>query len=183
MGINGIITTVAGNGYDNGLGPYFGDGGAATNAELFRPSGVAVDATGNLFIADTDNNRIHEVVFPSPTLVLNDVSYGNAGAYDVVVSSPYGCVTSSVVTLSLQLPPITPVFTASNNLYTFTWSAVSGQTYQLQYTTNLVPPNWIDLGSPIPAPIIPCPQQMWLVQTGSDSIGCAYGHELSLVRL
>ena len=48
VGTNGIITTVAGNG-TNG---YSGDGGAATNAELNQPTGVAVDATGNLFIAD-----------------------------------------------------------------------------------------------------------------------------------
>src|ERR1019366_9776569 len=54
---NGIITTVAGNG-TNG---YSGDGGAATNAELFSPTGVAVDATGNLFIADGGNDRIRKV--------------------------------------------------------------------------------------------------------------------------
>ena len=54
---NNIITTVAGNG---SLG-FSGDGGAATNAKLYVPSGVALDAFGNLYIADTDNNRIRKV--------------------------------------------------------------------------------------------------------------------------
>ena len=44
----GVITTVAGNGTDG----YSGDGGPATAAELRRPRGVAVDAAGDLFIAD-----------------------------------------------------------------------------------------------------------------------------------
>ena len=44
----GIISTVAGNGT---LG-YAGDGGPAASAELNVPVGVAVDNTGNLFIAD-----------------------------------------------------------------------------------------------------------------------------------
>ncbi len=52
-----IITTVAGNGTKG----YSGDGGAATNANLFYPSGVAVDAVGNLYIADVVNNRIRKV--------------------------------------------------------------------------------------------------------------------------
>ncbi len=54
---NGVITTVAGTGQ---LG-YSGDNGPATNAALSRPSGVFVDNNGNLFIADTDNNRIRKV--------------------------------------------------------------------------------------------------------------------------
>ncbi len=53
----GIITTVAGN----WTGGYSGDGGAATSAQLFFPYGVAVDAAGNLYIADRDNNRIRRV--------------------------------------------------------------------------------------------------------------------------
>jgi hypothetical protein len=53
----GIITTVAGI----GLGGYSGDGGQATSAEVFEPNGVAVDSSGNLFIADYGNNRIREV--------------------------------------------------------------------------------------------------------------------------
>jgi sugar lactone lactonase YvrE len=54
---SGVITTVAGN----GVGGYSGDGGPATSARLNGPSGVAVDAAGNLFIADTYNLRIREV--------------------------------------------------------------------------------------------------------------------------
>jgi trimeric autotransporter adhesin len=54
---NGIITTVAGT----GIFGYSGDGGIATNAQLNLPSGIAVDVRGNLYIADTDNNRIRKV--------------------------------------------------------------------------------------------------------------------------
>jgi hypothetical protein len=53
----GMITTVAGNGT---LG-YSGDEGKATDAELHYPSDIAFDATGNLYIADSQNNRIRMV--------------------------------------------------------------------------------------------------------------------------
>jgi uncharacterized protein (TIGR03437 family) len=60
---SGIITTVAGNGNVDqfGNGTFSGDGGPATSASLSRPFGIAVDALGNLFIADTDNHRIRKV--------------------------------------------------------------------------------------------------------------------------
>ena len=54
---NGVITTLAGN----GLGTYAGDGGAAAQASLNGPTGVAVDGSGNVFIADTGNNVIRMV--------------------------------------------------------------------------------------------------------------------------
>ena len=54
----GNIQTVAGN----GTAGFSGDGGPATDAELFRPSGVLVDNAGNIFIADSGNERIREVV-------------------------------------------------------------------------------------------------------------------------
>lgn len=50
------INTVAGNGLPS---PY--DGTPATSAELFVPTGAAVDALGNLFISDTGNNRLRFV--------------------------------------------------------------------------------------------------------------------------
>src|SRR2546429_239385 len=54
----GNIQTVAGNGT---MG-FSGDGGPATSAELADPCAVFVDGSGNIFIADRDNNRIREVV-------------------------------------------------------------------------------------------------------------------------
>jgi trimeric autotransporter adhesin len=54
---SGIITTVAGNGNKN----YSGNNGPATSASLNTPYGVALDASGNLYIADYYNNRIRKV--------------------------------------------------------------------------------------------------------------------------
>jgi hypothetical protein len=54
---SGIITTVAGNGAPG----YSGDGGKATAAMLQYPTDIALDAAGNLYIADTLNNRIRIV--------------------------------------------------------------------------------------------------------------------------
>ena len=53
----GIITTVAGN----GTAGYAGDGGAAVGAQLNKPTRVAVDSKGNLYIADQGNSRVRMV--------------------------------------------------------------------------------------------------------------------------
>jgi sugar lactone lactonase YvrE len=53
----GAVITVAGSGQE-GL---TGDGGAATQAQLHFPMGIAVDSHGNLYIADTKNNRVRRV--------------------------------------------------------------------------------------------------------------------------
>lgn len=53
----GVITTVAGTGVPG----YSGDGGPATSAKLHAPAGVALDTSGDLFIADSGNNRIRKV--------------------------------------------------------------------------------------------------------------------------
>ncbi|NCX95569.1 MAG: hypothetical protein EBX41_04010, partial [Chitinophagia bacterium] len=60
---SGVISTIAGNGYHDstGRGGYGGDGGAATAASLNYPIGVAVDASGNVYIADYNNKRIRKV--------------------------------------------------------------------------------------------------------------------------
>lgn len=62
----GTISTIAGNGsvgQGNGTESptVTGDGGLATKAELAQPQGVAVDAAGNVFISDTNNQRVRMV--------------------------------------------------------------------------------------------------------------------------
>ena len=59
---NGIITTVAGNGIrcEPSTGTC-GDGGPATSASFNFPLGVAIDAAGNLYVADAFDNRIRKV--------------------------------------------------------------------------------------------------------------------------
>jgi sugar lactone lactonase YvrE len=142
VGTNGIISTAAGGGSNNP-----GDGGVGTNAELGGPFGVAFDATGNLFIADYGGSRIRRVAFDSsvlsPTLLLNDVGFGNAGAYDVVVSSTFGSVTSSIVNLTLTLPGFmlsAPRAAITGGNFTFLLSGPAGSNYVLQVSTNLL--NW-----------------------------------------
>lgn len=54
---SGVISTFAGT----GTAGYSGDGGAATSAKLHSPYGIAVDASGNLYIADEANERIRVV--------------------------------------------------------------------------------------------------------------------------
>jgi len=60
---SGTINTFAGNGYLPGVfsGGYSGDGGPATAAELDHPYGITVDASGNLYIADSYNNSVRIV--------------------------------------------------------------------------------------------------------------------------
>jgi len=71
----GVITTVAGN----GKGGFSGDGGPATSAELNAPAGIAVDSAGNIYIADTINNRIREVSGGTITTIAGNGSGGFAG--------------------------------------------------------------------------------------------------------
>src|SRR5438105_2144254 len=64
---SGLITRIAGN----SRAGYSGDGGAATSAQLNDPRGMAVDKSGNLFIADYRNARIRKV---SPAGIMTTVS-------------------------------------------------------------------------------------------------------------
>ncbi|WP_088312655.1 NHL repeat-containing protein [Kineosporia sp. R_H_3] len=52
-----VISTWAGT----GVSGYAGDGGIATSAKFLQPSQIAVDAGGNLYVADISNNRVRKI--------------------------------------------------------------------------------------------------------------------------
>jgi len=87
----GMISTIAGN----GMSGYLGDGLAATSAELNNPYGVAVDDTGNIYIADWQNYVIRKV---DQTGIISTIAGNGTSGYtgdngpavDAQLSSPVG---------------------------------------------------------------------------------------------
>src|ERR1035437_8303816 len=75
---NGIISTVAGN----GTAGFLGDAAAATSAEFYVPCGVAVDSSGNLYIADTLNFVVRKVSGTTITTYAGSYSLGGGGGGD-----------------------------------------------------------------------------------------------------
>jgi hypothetical protein len=71
----GIITTIAGT----GAAGYSGDGGAATAAQLSLPSAVTIDSNGNLYIADTNNQRIRKITGTAITTIAGNGEESYAG--------------------------------------------------------------------------------------------------------
>ena len=75
--VTGVITTVAGNGISGSLG----DGGLAVRAELDNPLSIAIDPSGDLYIADSGNQRIRRVNTADGTIVTvahGDLAYRNS---------------------------------------------------------------------------------------------------------
>ena len=66
----GIITTIAGNGNQG----FAGDGGVASQSELNEPAAVILDPAGDVYIADSGNNRIREIsAAPNANIANNDI--------------------------------------------------------------------------------------------------------------
>ena len=98
---SGIITTVAGNGTPT----FSGDNGSALTASLTEPSGVCVDASGNLYIADKGNNRVRKVnTIGTIITVAGDGTQGYSGD-------------GATATAAQLQYPIDVAFDAAGNLY------------------------------------------------------------------
>ena len=99
---NGTISTYAGNGNPG----FAGDGGAATSAQLNQPAGLAVDAAGNLYIADSNNSVVRKV---TPGGTISTVA-GTGGKFGF--SGDGGAATSAKM-----MAPFGVALDSSGNLY------------------------------------------------------------------
>ncbi len=94
---NGVIATVAGTGTPG----FSGDGGPAAAAQISSPNGVAVDAAGNLYIADADNKRVRKVTAEGVINTFAGSGGGGVGgdggpATSAQLMTPYGVATDAL---------------------------------------------------------------------------------------
>ena len=87
----GVITTVAGTGVPG----FAGDGGPATAARFYYPTGLAVDGQGDLYIADSINKRVRMV---SPTGIITTVAGNGSGGCSFCTEGLGGPATSFALT-------------------------------------------------------------------------------------
>jgi hypothetical protein len=154
---SGIITTVAGTG---ALG-YTGDHGPATAATLDFPTGLWIDPSGNLFVADEGNAVIREVNASGViTTVAGNGTFGTSGdggpATSAELETPYGVVEDNVGNLYIadyEGPSVRVVSAATGEISTYAGiSGTSGDSGN---------------GGPTSAALLKGPSQVWLDLSGN----------------
>lgn len=98
---SGIISTIAGTGTASSTG----DGGDASSATLNNPSGIAIDASGNIYIAEASGNRIRKI---NTSGIISTI----AGTGTASSTGDGGTATSATLNFPTDI-----VFDASGNLY------------------------------------------------------------------
>jgi uncharacterized protein (TIGR03437 family) len=146
---SGIVNTIAGG----GPASYTGDGGIATNARLNGATGVSVDATGNVFFADSGNNAVRELTFAGNGISINAVTNGASnqagpiapGEVIVIYGSNIGAakltgyqvsngqITTSIAGTSVYVngAPSPMLYTSANQVSAIVPFGVTGSTAQV----------------------------------------------------
>ena len=142
---NGVITTIAGIN-EAGFG---GDNGPATNANLNTPVGQAIDAAGNLYIADGGNDRVRKISNGVITTVAGNGVQGFSGdggpATSAMLNDPYGVAVDSagdvyvydslnnrIRLLSTKIQPImtpggiVPIYSSVSTIQPGSWFSIYG---------------------------------------------------------
>jgi hypothetical protein len=149
--------------------------GTNSGALLDGPGGISLDAFGNLFVADSYSAVIREITPVGTDWVVNTIG-GWAyvpGTRDGTNSTarfnaPFGVCANAGGTIfvadtdndtiragtpmypPLPIPSLTGV-NQTTDVFGFSWNAVPGLSYQIQYKTNLLQTNWSNWGGPVTA--------------------------------
>jgi len=158
--LSGIITTVAGNGVEG----FSGDLGPATSASLNYPEDVAFDGAGNLFIADSGNNRIRKVdpagvISTIAGTVLNGFSGDGGPSVEAVLNFPWALATDAAGDVYIadrvnnRIRKISPGRIVSHLANGQGWKTtillVNADTHTASFTLSF----WADNGSPLVLPL------------------------------
>jgi sugar lactone lactonase YvrE len=136
-----IISIICGDFYNTA---YSGDGGLATSAGLNGPYGLALDKSGNLYIADSQNNRIRKI--NNSTGIITTVAGNGASTYDISIGDG-GLATSAELN-----QPFAIVLDTSDNLYIAEATLVIRKVESVStYPVNYIPSNASNWQSPVPS--------------------------------
>jgi hypothetical protein len=163
-GTNYLVSTLCGQAQVNGSVD-----GTNTAAQFDGPSGIAVDNSGNVYVADANSSVIRKITPVGTNWVVNTIGglayvpgttdgTNSTARFDGpcgVCASPAGVIfvadthndTIRAGTPLYPLPPIPNLTTKSRtaNTFEFLWSAQPGLFYQVQFKTNLLQGDWINL--------------------------------------
>lgn len=169
-GTNWMVTTLAGQPGAPGSAD-----GTNTTALFNGPAGIALDAGGNLYVADAFNNAIRKLTPISTNWVVTTIggltgSPGDSDGADnaAAFNNPQGLVVDGNGTLYLTdsgngtirratlfgaapAPAFAATARQTGTHLTITWSALEGRSYRAQYKTNLTQTGWLPLGAALTA--------------------------------
>jgi hypothetical protein len=161
MGMSWVVTTIAGLPYTTGSAD-----GIGRAARFNNPTGIAVDGSGNLYVADEGNNTIRRLSPAGTNWLVSTVAglAGSSGNADGIgsaarFSGPYAVAADSNTnvyvadslnsTIRGTLPGSAPALLVvqmarqtPGNTFMLTWNAVMGHTYVVQFKTNLLQTVW-----------------------------------------
>lgn len=112
---------------------------------------------GTVTLGGTLSANLNNLFAPAASNSFPVVTYfGETGAFTnlslpagFVWTNNYGGSAFTLSVATVEPPQVTSAPAVQNGNFSFSFSAVPGQTYQIEDTTNLVPSNWVDVGAPI----------------------------------
>jgi hypothetical protein len=133
-------------------------GGGTLNLGLNNPTNYgSIRFSGNVTLGGTLSANLNNLFAPSVSNSFAVVTYDVESAGFTNFNLPAGFVwtnnyvpgASVLSIVSVNPPQVTALPSVQNGTFSFSFTGVPGQTYQIQDTTNLSPINWVDVGPPI----------------------------------